>query len=182
VVRTEHGFLIDIAWHPTRADTLHLAAELLHTKFDQFAYVPAGALPNDTTGCAVSATTPFPTINCAGELLPRAPEYSGTLSYTHSFFVSGDQRIDATVAAQFSGRRFLTIDYTEASDAPSYVIEDFSVAYHPGDKWEVTAFVHNISDALNYTGAYTLPSLFRSLTLANVAAPRAAGVRLSAHF
>jgi outer membrane receptor protein involved in Fe transport len=99
-----------------------LAAELLHTKFDQFAYVSAGALPNVTTGCAVSATT------------------------------------------------------------PRYVIEDFSVAYHPGDKWEVTAFVHNISDALNYTGAYTLPSLFRSLTLANVAAPRTAGVRLSAHF
>jgi iron complex outermembrane receptor protein len=179
---TMYGVDFDLAWHPTHADTLQLTGELLHTRFDRFSYVSAGALPNVTTGCAVTATTPFPTINCAEKPLPRAPKYSGTVSYRHSFFFSADQRIDVTLASQFSGRRYLTIDYTGASDAPSYFIEDFSVGYHHGNRWEVTAFVHNISNALNYTGAYTLPSLFRSLTLANVAAPRTAGIRLAARF
>jgi hypothetical protein len=62
---------------------------------------------------------------------------------------------------------------------------DASRAYVSAHRWDVTGFVRSFNHFTNatvYTGAYTLPSLFRSLTLANVGARRIYGLRLAAHF
>jgi iron complex outermembrane receptor protein len=173
---------VDLAYKPSRSDTIRLAVEGLHSRFDQFSYTSAGAIQDVTTGCAVTAGKPFPTINCAGEPLPRAPDYSGTASYTHSFDLPGNARIDATLDSQYSASRYLTVDYTTASDAPSYVVLDASLSYYDSDRFMIGGFVRNLTNQLDYTGAYTIPSLFRSLTLANLAAPRTYGVRMSARF
>jgi iron complex outermembrane recepter protein len=100
----------------------------------------------------------------------------------HAFALPGNQKIEATLAGEFSASRYLTVDYTQASNAAGYVMGDASVAYVNPHRWEVTGFVRNFNNATVYTGAYTLPSLFRSLTLANVGAPRTYGIRLAAHF
>jgi iron complex outermembrane receptor protein len=177
-----YGLDVDLAYKPSLSDTIRLAVEGLHSRFDQFSYTSAGAIPDVTTGCAVTAGKPFPTINCAGEPLPRAPDYSGTASYTHSFNLPGKARIDATLDSQYSASRYLTVDYTSASDAQSYVILDASLSYYDSDRFMIGGFVRNLTNQLDYTGAYTIPSLFRSLTLANLAAPRTYGLRMSARF
>jgi iron complex outermembrane recepter protein len=179
---TIYGLDIDLALRLTPEDTVHAGVEWMHSRFDQFTYQSAGALQDITTGCTVTAGTPFPNIDCTGKPLPRAPDYSGTASYVHTFELPGNQKIEATLAGEFSASRYLTVDFTQASNAAAYVMGDASLAYVNPHRWDVTGFVRNFNNATVYTGAYTLPSLFRSLTLANVGAPRTYGIRLAAHF
>jgi iron complex outermembrane receptor protein len=179
---TLYGLDADLKVRLTQADTLSIGFELLHSKFDSFSYTAAGAIQGVTTGCAVAAGKPFPTIDCSNRPLPRAPDYSGTASYKHVFLLGNGASIDATLSSQFSASRYLTVDYTPASQAEAYIMGDASLAYDSEKPWSLTAYVHNFNDALVYTGAYTIPSLFRGLTMANLGAPRTFGLRLDAHF
>ena len=180
---TIFGTDIDVTYKPTLTDTLHAGVEFLHSKFDTFRYTSAGAIQNVTTGCIVTAGTPFPTLDCGGMALPRAPKYSGSASWRHAFDLESGATIEAMLGAQFSASRFLTTDFTEASRAAAYVTADFNISYiAPSDAWTVSTFVRNLNDAKIYTGGFTAPGLFRSLTLGNLSAPRTFGVRLSKHF
>ena len=116
-----------------------------------------------------------------GRPLPRAPKFSGTASYTHTFQLAGAGRIDATVATQFSSSRYLTIDFTDASRARGFATLDANLTWAPNDTFKVYAFGRNITNRLVYTGAFTQP-LLPSLTLATLGAPRTYGLGLSAKF
>jgi iron complex outermembrane receptor protein len=180
---TLYGVDLDVAYKLTTADTLQLVAELMHSKFDNFRYAAAGQVQDVTTGCAVSPAVPFPILDCAGKPLPRAPMYSGSARYVHRFDLDNGARIEASVALQFAGTRYLTVDYNEASKAQSYVAGDLNLNYTPVDgSWSLGAFVRNIGDARIYTGAYSIATLFRSLTMANIGAPRTFGLNGSVHF
>jgi iron complex outermembrane receptor protein len=180
---TLYGVDLDIAYKLTTSDTLQVVAEFMHSKFDNFRYAAAGQVQDVTTGCAVSASLPFPILDCAGKPLPRAPKYSGSARYTHRFDLDSGARIEAGVALQFAGSRYLTVDYNEASKAQSYVAGDLNLSYTPAEGgWSLSAFVRNVGDAKIYTGAYSLATLFRSLTLANIGAPRSFGLSGSVHF
>lgn len=91
--------------------------------------------------------------------------------------------MEAALAVQFSASRYLTPDVTEASHAAGYLTADFNLSYTaPSGTWSLAGFVRNLNDAAVYTGAFTVPGVFRSLTLANLSAPRTFGVRLNRHF
>lgn len=178
---TLYGVDADLTIRPTRHDQLRLGGEYLHTRFDSFAYPAGGAIAGLTTGCHVTPGAPFPTVDCSGNPLPRAPKYSGTVNYRHSFDLANGATLDASGGAQFSAARFLTIDFTPASRAASYVMFDASLAYRSRNGWSVTLFGRNLTNRLVYTGAFT-QALLPSLTLGNLAAPRTYGVGFNAHF
>ena len=178
---TMYGADVDLTARPTANDQLHLNGEYLHTVFDSFAYSAGGAIAGLTTGCSVTPGTPFPTVDCSGNPLPRAPKFSGTASYQHDFRLASGDRIEATVGAQYSASRYLTIDFTPASKAAAYTQFDAGLRYRTPGGFSVYAFGRNLTNRLVYTGAFT-QSLLPSLTLANLGAPRTYGIGLSAHF
>ncbi|WP_306391901.1 TonB-dependent receptor [Telluria beijingensis] len=180
---TIYGAEFSVTYKPTPNDTLQLGVELLHSKFDAFRYASAGAIANVSTGCQVAPGTPFPTLDCSGFELPRAPKQSGSASWSRIFDLASGGEIEATLSTQFSAGRYLTADFTPASRAGGYVSGDFTLAYRtPRDDWTLAAFVRNLNDATIYTGAFTAPGVLRSLTLANIAAPRTWGLRLNKRF
>jgi iron complex outermembrane receptor protein len=180
---TIFGADVDLTYKLTPYDTFRIGAEYLHSTFDKFTYTAAGAIPDVTTGCRVTPGSPFATIDCGGKPLPRAPRYSGTASASHRFELANGARLEATVAGQFAAKRYLTVDYTKAAEADSYVSGDMILNFSPANgDWSVSAFVRNFTDTKIYTGAFSIPSLFRSYTVGNIAAPRTFGVSLSAHF
>ena len=178
---TIYGADVEIVLRPSPHDNLQFGAEYLHTKFDSFVYPAGGAIAGLTTGCAVTPGVPFPTVDCSGNPLPRSAKFSGTASYTHSFDLAEGDTIDASVAAQFSSSKFLTIDFTAASKAAGYAMFDANLTYRNHAGWSLYAFGRNLTDRLVYTGAFT-QALLPSLTLANVAAPRTFGIGFRAKF
>lgn len=180
---TIYGADLAVTYKPAPNDTLQLGLELLHSNFDTFLYTSAGAIAGVTTGCRVAPGTPFPTLDCSGFELPRAPKHSGSASWSHVFELGNGGALEATLSAQFAASRYLTADFTPAARAAGYVSGDFNLAYSaPGDGWTLSAFVRNLNDATIYTGAFTTPGVFRSLTLANIGAPRTFGLRLNTRF
>lgn len=178
-----YGVDVDITYKLTPEDTLQFGAEFMHSRFDNFRYAAAGQVQGVTTGCAVTPGAPFPTLDCVGKPLPRAPRYSGSARYTHRFDFDAGGRLEAGASLQFAGNRYLTVDYNEASRAKAYVSADLNLTYTPdSDAWSVSAFVRNVGNARVYTGAYSIATLFRSLTLANIGAPRTFGVSAAIHF
>ncbi len=178
---TMYGTDVDLTLRPTRNDRVHLGGEYLHTKFDSFVYPAGGAIAGLTTGCQVTAGSPFPIVNCSGRPLPRAPKFSGTANYVHTFDLGSGNTIEASVGAQYSASRYLTIDYTEASRARAYTLIDAGLSYNLKSGFKIYVFGRNLTNRLVYTGAFTQP-LLPSLTLASVGAPRTYGMGVSAHF
>ena len=170
-----YGADCDLTGRPTPNDRFHVAGEYLHTRFDSFVYPAGGAIAGLTTGCAVTPGTPFPTVDCSGNPLARAPKFSGTASYVHDFTLSSGDTIEATVGAQYSSSRYLTIDFTPASKAVAYTLFDAGLSYRTQAGFTVYAFGRNLTNRLAYTGAFT-QALLPSLTLGSLGAPRKYGI------
>jgi iron complex outermembrane receptor protein len=180
-----YGLDVDIAWKPTTADSLHVSAEYLHTRFDRFTYA-ANNVPTFATSCAVTPVTTGLTnesINCAGKPLTRAPKYSGTASYSHTFALSSGADITAILTAQAATTRELTTDYTKQSQGVGFAEGDFNLVYRSASrKWSVAGFVHNFNNALDYTGGFDAPANLPGAFVATLAAPRTYGARASVDF
>lgn len=178
-----YGVDLDVSYKFTPDDSFQLVAELMHSKFNTFRYPATAQVAGVTTGCAVTTGGAFPVLDCAGQPLPRAPNYSGSARYSHSVGFDSGARLEASVALQFAGSRYLTVDYNAASRAKSYQAVDLGLVYTPAnEKWSVSGYVRNVGNAHVYTGAYSLATLFRSLTLANIGAPRTVGVAATYHY
>jgi iron complex outermembrane receptor protein len=176
-----NGVDVDVVAKLTPNDTIHVGAEYLKAKFDDFVYT-TGGLNSQTTGCKITPGTPFQSIDCSGKPLIRAPKYSGTASYTHNFDLPNGAMVDATVSTQFAAKRYLNIDFTPGVLAKSYVSGDVFVTYHSPDRqWSLAGYVRNFNNAVIYTGSFTNPNM-PGLYVGNVAAPRTYGARLSVEF
>lgn len=179
---TIYGVDVSAALKATPDDTINANVELLHSKFDRFNYLTAGLTP-DETGCQITPVGPLQSVSCSGKPLPRAPEWSGSAGYTHTFRLGSGARIDATIDGQFAASRYLDSDFTPQSLAKAYAVGNVNVTYHSADgKWSLTGFVRNFTNAVAYTGAFSVPQAFRGLTVANVAPPLTYGARFAVDF
>ena len=180
-----YGADFDIVAKPWSADTFSVVLEYLHTKFENFDYaIPTANYTAASLGCAAAPSTTtagYTNVNCSGEPLPRAPTWSGTVSYQHAFDVYNGT-LTADVDANFASRRYLAVDYISVEDAPSYVRENASLTYTPDiKKWSITAYGRNLSNRVVYTGGVEqalAPGIFYS----NVDPPRTFGGRVTVNF
>lgn len=149
-----YGADLDLVYQPTRADRLNVKVQYNKTKYDAF------ALPNQTsvfgppvTGCNVGPLRPDGSqiVDCAGKPLMRAPLWSGTASYSHSFELSNGATITPTADVQFSSSQFLTVDFLESARQKSYAVGGADLTYTSSDgKLSVSAFIQNIwNEAVN---------------------------------
>lgn len=142
-----YGADLDILFQPTPDDELSLKVQYNKTNYDSFAFQNLTAVFGPpVTGCAVGPVVAGEqTVDCSGKSLIRAPLWSGTAGYSHTFHLGGSGSLRAAAEVQFASDAFLSIDFLEAGRQKSYVIGNFDLTYQSEDKkLSVSAFVHNI--------------------------------------
>lgn len=182
---TMYGADLDIVARLTDNDTVRFNTEYNHTEYDTFSYTSNSLSSPLITGCLVGAgpTPSTQTINCAGFPSVNAPEWSGSMSYTHTFDLSNGGTVDATVSGQFASDRYLSSFFSEQVHAPEYFVTNVNATYRsPDGNWSLSAFGRNLSDELVYTGAYATRGFLSTVQAVNVGAPRTYGIRLGVNF
>jgi iron complex outermembrane receptor protein len=183
------GFDLSVIARLSEADTLTFAGEYLNSRINDFTYETSN-LTTQETGCKITAGKPVEfgvilpvSVNCSGEPLQRAPEWSGTASFTHVFTLDSGAKIDAKIDAQASSSRYLGLNYSPQELAQGYIVGDAYLTYHaPSAKWSLSGYVRNFTDALVYTGAFTIPQNAPGVTVTNLGPPLAFGAILSVDF
>ena len=178
-----YGLNVDVIARPTVADTFHVAGEYDHSKYSSLVYqVPIFAYSPVATGCSLAGVSPGPfvplaNIDCTGNQLPHAPKWSGVADYTHSFALASGGSVDVSGNIRLQSQTWLAIDYIPEEHAPSFTMLGANLAYRSrGDRWSISAFVRNITNAREYTGGQEqtqAPPIFS----ANISAPRTYGAQ-----
>jgi iron complex outermembrane receptor protein len=124
------------------------------------------------------------TINCSGQPLIRSPKWSGNIGLTQAFEMAsgGNVTFDADLA--FAGKRFISADFTAAQLAKGYGNVSASLTYNaPDDKWFISGFVRNLTNAKIYSGGGGHQAAFvAGWNTSNIAPPRTYGVRAGVKF
>jgi iron complex outermembrane receptor protein len=207
---TLYGVDLEVQFKPTANDTFRVSAEYLKSKYDDFRYTAYNPPPlgltfgyaAQATGCSRGANTPFlpnnpfvPTdatqgIDCSGQPLVRAPKWSGSAGYEHSFRFGNGAELVAGADLQFATSQYLTADFIDSSRDDGFVMVDANLTYlAPGGRWSVQGWVRNITKEAVYTGGFRYPFSFPaaiggdpSLAYLNIRPPRTYGVTLRASF
>jgi iron complex outermembrane receptor protein len=192
---TLYGFNLDVVGR-FGAGTLRANVEYLHTRYDSFSYIVANAGPFArfgyspiATSCALGPlTTLGPTVttqpvDCAGKPLPHAPRWSGSVSYRHEFLLANGDRIVPSAVMRFASAMFLSPDFIPTARDDGYAALDASVTFAHG-RFEISAWVRNLTNAVIYTGGFRYPFSFREPTgdpttfYADIRPPRTFGLTL----
>lgn len=191
---TIKGANIDVMVKPTDNDTIQLAAEYNDARYDSFVSQTINSafgvqfFDPRSTGCAVGAPTPGPlgstqrTIDCSGFRLPRAPKWTGSVSYEHVFALNGGAELKFGADAQLATGRYLATSFTSSSKAPGYALFNGNVSFTPASKkWTLTAFMRNITNEALYQGGFP-NSYAANFFAATINPPRTYGGRLTYNF
>jgi iron complex outermembrane receptor protein len=180
-----YGFDLSVVGRATDNDTLTFDVEYNHSEYTNFEFNSANLLPGIDTDCKITVLDAKndQRVNCKRFPLAQAPLWSGSVGWTHVFNLSNGGHLDATATAQFSDRRYLSNQYNPQVLAPAYVVGNlYATYYSPNGKWNVGAFVRNLSDTVTYQGAFSIRGLNSGLRAVNVGAPRTFGGRIGVNF
>jgi iron complex outermembrane recepter protein len=181
------GLNIDLTTKPWQGGTIHAAIEYVDSKYKEFIlqestqFVPPGRV-----SCPVTAPNAqgLVTVNCSGKPLVRSPELSGNLGINHAFGLASGANLTVDVAMAFAGRSYQTTDFIAAEYSKSWSNASASLTYNaPNDKWFVSAFGRNLTNAEIYTGGGGHQAAFVSgWVTSNIAPPRTYGARVGVKF
>jgi iron complex outermembrane receptor protein len=131
-------------------------------------------------------------VDCSGKPLVRAPRWTGTAGYVHSFDLGDQGSLDASFNAQFASASYLAQDFLQSERQKAYVLGDFDLTYTTSNQnWAISVFVHNIGNqavanqAFHYPFASAANPLLNNPDGANfvtLRAPRTFGGRLRYNF
>ena len=205
---TSNGADLEVEWQATKADRLNGSVEFNHSYYNSFTYdVPNNASGGPfargvgngfgstdpmsplaaNTACATSAITAGPLtggvhVDCSGFQLLHAPTWSSSAGYSHRFTFDARGSLTLALDAQYSGPRWLAIDFLAAERAPSYVTTDASLTYvAASNNWSVAAFGRNLTNETVETVAFENPFI-AGYVAGSVGPPRTYGARLSVRF
>jgi iron complex outermembrane receptor protein len=184
---TSKGISVESVWLATDSDYLKIAVEYNKAEFDEFSFFDYRGAPPSTVCPVTAAGAGSPAgatweIDCSGFEMARAPEFSGNISYTHTFNLANGGTIDLTPDMTFASSRWLRANFNKNQHAPSYELYNLSATYHsPDDKYSVQMFVRNIGDEEVYTGSDIAPFI-GDYAAPSIGAPRTYGARLSVNF
>jgi iron complex outermembrane receptor protein len=171
------GVDVDTTWLFTENDQLTVNVAYLDAEATEFTYnVPASAPPPANIECVRTPNPPLITVDCSGNQMPRAPEWTARLDYLHSFRLDSGSRIDAAAGIYYSDDYWASIQYTPGSDQESYTKSDASLTYvSADDSWHLALWIDNIEDEpiAGSSGA----KLFANTPGVQLRAPRTYGVR-----
>ena len=175
-----YGADLELDWQATHSDRIGLSVEYVKSEYEDFTYVLSGA---GTTNC-VETQRPDQNFNidCSGKVLPRAPTWSGNLSYAHTFDLPNGGGLTAAVRGQYSSATFMDVTYASTARVDSWTAADADLTYDsPGDQWSIGAWIRNIGDEAIYTGG-TLYPFTPQVSYATIRPPRTFGLRAAFNF
>ncbi len=89
------------------------------------------------------------TVNLTGNELSKAPEFTFSLAYSHSWILTNGSELKARVSGNYSDDYFLTYENLEDEEQDSYTKVDISLSYMPADSGlHISAFANNLTDKL----------------------------------
>ncbi|MET3762263.1 TonB-dependent receptor [Sphingomonas sp. UYEF23] len=177
-----YGGAVDVIARPWRGATISFTGEYTKSKYVNFVYqVPTAFFNPASSGCKVGASVGGQTpIDCSGFQLARTPELTGSASVAQSFDL-GAGKVVANADMTYAASRWLAVDFIPIERAKAYATLGLALTYRaPRDRYSVTGFVRNVTNATPYTFSIT-GGLFPVYS-ANLSSPRSYGVRMSANF
>jgi iron complex outermembrane recepter protein len=184
---TVQGLDLNLVAKIWQGGTLHAAVEYVDSKYKEFIlqesvqFVPPGRV-----ACAVSAPNAqgLVTVDCSGKPLVRSPEFSGNAGISQAFNLAGGGNITLAADVAFAGRSYETTDFIAAEYAKSYSNVSASLTYKaPNDKWFISAFGRNLTNAEIYSGGGGHQAAFvTGWVTSNIAPPRTFGARFGVKF
>ncbi|MDX9873460.1 MAG: TonB-dependent receptor [Spongiibacteraceae bacterium] len=199
---TLHGIEVDLIWQATANDRLSFNATWMNSEYDEFeytAFIPRSASHGIYSGCKLGTPQVLnPTdpdspgsqfVDCSGNDLVRAPDWSGTASYQRIFPLNAGMDLVFDVSAQFASEQFLTPDFIDSVKQDSYVTWDASLTLNQSDRWHLTLWGRNLTDEEVYTGGNKFPFSSPlalggdpSLAYLDIRPPRTYGVTFGMNF
>lgn len=177
---TLYGFDADLIVKPSRLGTFTATLAFLEAEFDEFILNPPFPTDPASNGCALGFAPP--SIDCSGFPLPRAPRWSGSASYQHSFELSDGSDLTLGGSLDFASKRWLGINYVSNELAEGYVRFNADATYSFGSgRYSLTAFIRNITNR-EIAVAGNQAALTPNLIYTQVAPPRTYGLRFNASF
>ncbi|TAK56463.1 MAG: TonB-dependent receptor, partial [Gammaproteobacteria bacterium] len=161
------GLETELLWQPTRRDLLSLNVQYLNTEYDELryqAYSTSGAPP--AVGCpatltALTGTSPAARIydvDCSGQPLPQAPEWTVNAAWEHRFELGNGSQVILGVDSRIETERYLSLDFMADARQGSSTISNARVTWEAaGGAWSVTAFVNNIEDDIVFSNSLQSP-------------------------
>jgi len=180
---TMYGADVSIIGQITPNDTISGEAEYLHSKYDRFTYSFVGS-PDPTINCpAATDTAGVTTVDCSGNMLIRAPKWTGRATYTHAQSLGDDLgKLVFEGGMRFSSSYWFANNFTALVRQRSYQAFDASLTWElPISRFAVTGFVRNIANRVIYTQGVASASI-AGASAAAIEPPRTYGVRLRASF
>lgn len=184
---TAKGANIDITIHATKNDLFTAQVEYLDATFDKFVVQRAVTPSAQATTCAVTPLAPSAPgapppalVNCSGKPFTRAPKWSATVGYRHSFKVEPG-KIVASASAQLSTGFYLATDYIAQEKQKAFGLIDLGLAFEAISGWSIAGYVRNVTNHAVYSSAFQQP-FSDGLVYATLRPPRTYSVVLSTKF
>lgn len=188
-----YGVEADVIYLATPNDEIDANIQYNKSNYDTFQFQsPSAIFGPPITGCSVSPmVNGFQTVDCSGKQLIRAPTWTGTVAYRHTFDLGEHGRLTASADTQFSSSSYLSIDFLKSVQQRAYAVGNFDLTYAPpAGRWTLTAFVHNVSNEVVMTQTFRSPFVSPAnplanpdgLVLASVRPPRTIGARIRFDF
>ncbi|WP_157968769.1 MULTISPECIES: TonB-dependent receptor [unclassified Sphingomonas] len=180
---TIYGATVDLVVQPTANDRLSFTGEYAHSRYDRFIIdTPAPIYQPGSTGCPTSVVAGNIRQDCTGYQVARLPEWSGTMSYQHTFDLAGGGNVVAGASAKYASARWIGIDFIPAERDGAYAVLDADLTYTtPDGTMSVGLWGRNLTKTVYYTGGIQ-QAFIAGLFTANIGAPRTYGARATFKF
>ncbi|MDX3899721.1 MAG: TonB-dependent receptor [Sphingobium sp.] len=178
-----YGAELELLWEPTSSDRLSANVQYLQSKYGDFSYRQTTVTGAPATGCP---TTPIAgasevVVNCSNRPVSQSPKWTLNASYTHSFDLGRDSRLDAQVGTQIQSDYWVGEEYLPGQLQKGVMVSNASLIWHaPRDQFTLSAFIDNIEDKAVKSGSFAQPVL--ALPFVILRPPRTYGFRLGFNF
>jgi iron complex outermembrane recepter protein len=156
-----YGADLDVRFLATPRDELSLKTQYDKSNYGVFKFLYLSAVfGSPVTSCQVGPlqNSGSQEVDCGGKPLVRAPQWSGTAAYSHTFGLGEHGDLTASLGAQFASAAYLSIDFLPAAEQGAYAIGNFDLTYKSNTgRWVLTSFVHNLTNEVVRNQAFRDP-------------------------
>ncbi|ADL01413.1 TonB-dependent receptor [Brevundimonas subvibrioides] len=182
------GLELELVYQPTASDQFSANLQYLDATYDELkyqAYSTTGAAPaigcpiTPTTLTGASATARIYDVDCSGQPLVNAPDWSLQLGYVKTLELEDRGRLILAADTRLESSRYLSLDYLEQGRQDGYMMSNARVTWEtPSGNLAITGFINNIEDELVFANSSQSPAK-PGVIYNQIRPPRTYGLRLS---
>jgi iron complex outermembrane recepter protein len=163
----------------TQDDLFMFETEYNHAVYGNYEYDTLFLGP-PATGC-IATEVPTDHLDCSGMQLVRAPTWTGSADYRHTFRFANGTSLAFDIQEHLSSSYWLADDFTPNERAPGYAITNVVATYSFSQAFDVSLYANNLENRAIYNYAVQSPAA-PSFSETDISPPRTYGVRLLYRF